>query len=238
MIILSVSIKMPSLVLTLTNNKSVLSAQYFPPILLNSSYECALIDFQTVNSIPNVDETNNLFHYGENELIIIPCGAYEISDIEAYLLKMLREKNNINETISIEANTNTFKCIIRCSKVIDFTKNNSIGSLLGFKKRILKPHIDYESELPINIFKVSTLRVESNITTGSYFNNSTNHSIYEFTPSVPPGYKIMQTPRNLIYLPVTTRVIDNITLKVIDQGGNLIDFRGELISIRLHLKSC
>lgn len=238
MIICSVSIKMSSLVLTLTNNTSVLSAQYFPPILLSTSYECALIDFQAVNSIPNVDESNNQFHYGEDELIIIPLGSYEVNEIEAYLLKMLREKNHVNETISIEANKNTFKCSIRCSKVIDFTKKNSIGSLLGFKKRILKPHIDYESDLSINIFKVSSLKVESNITTGSYFNNLTNHSIYEFTPSVPPGYKIMQTPRNLIYLPVATRVIDNITLKIVDQGGNLIDFRGELISIRLHLKSC
>lgn len=151
---------------------------------------------------------------------------------------MLRERNHVEETLTIQINTNTFKSIVRCSKMIDFSKNRSIGSVLGFKKRILKPHIDSESDLPINIFRVNSINVECSITSGSYLNNEANHSIYEFAPSVPPGYKIMQTPRNLIYLPLTTRVVDNITLKVVDQEGNLINFRGEKLSARLHLKPC
>lgn len=56
---------MASITLTLTGNSSQLQTQYFPSIdLSDGNYVCGLIDFQTFNSIPNVDETNNLFYFG------------------------------------------------------------------------------------------------------------------------------------------------------------------------------
>lgn len=56
---------MLSVTLTLSDNKSQLNAQYFPAVdLSDGDYVCGLIDFQTFNSIPNVDETNNLIYYG------------------------------------------------------------------------------------------------------------------------------------------------------------------------------
>lgn len=59
---------MSSLTLTLTGNSSHLKADYFPPIdLSQGEYVCGLIDFQTFNSIPNIDEINNKFHYGYGE---------------------------------------------------------------------------------------------------------------------------------------------------------------------------
>ena len=50
------------------------------------------------------------------------------------------------------------------------------------------------------------------------------------------GYKITEAPTNVIYLPVNIRSINTIILKVTDQEGNLINFRGKKITIRLHLK--
>lgn len=32
--------------------------------------------------------------------------------------------------------------------------------------------------------------------------------------------------------------LDNISLKIVDQNNNLVDFRGEVITVRLHLKKC
>ena len=54
-----------SITRTLCGKTSVLTANYFPPIELAGNFECALIDFITFNSIPNIDESNNLFHFGE-----------------------------------------------------------------------------------------------------------------------------------------------------------------------------
>ena len=103
-------------------------------------------------------------------------------------------------------------------------------------KKTLLPNIDHYSDLPVNIFKVNILRVESNITTNTYMNNSQSHTLHEFAINVPPGYKIDEIPRNLIYLPINCREISSLTLRVVDQHGDLINFRGEEITIRMHLK--
>lgn len=89
---------------TLKGNTSSLSAEFYPPIELDSRYDysIALIGFHTYNSIPNIEEgNNNRFVYGFFGLntdsnviakrtslrqeILIPEGAYEIGDIEQYI---------------------------------------------------------------------------------------------------------------------------------------------------------
>lgn len=65
---------MNSLTLSLSGNSSILNANYFPPIdLSDGEYVCGLIDFQTFNTIPNVDINNNRFHfgYGSGQLLSI-----------------------------------------------------------------------------------------------------------------------------------------------------------------------
>jgi len=47
-------------------------------IELNARYECALIDFNMYNSIPNIDKKNNLFHIGD-KVITIPTGSYKLN---------------------------------------------------------------------------------------------------------------------------------------------------------------
>lgn len=225
-----------SITLTLSSNSSELSANYFPPIVLNSEYECALTDFHSYNSIPNVDAYNNKFHIGELE-IEIPIGSYELNDIVEYIqaeYKRYRPENRI----CIEANNNTLQVKVNSSKEsIYFNRENTIGKLLGFKNKVLHPNRDHYSDLPVNIFKVNLLRVESSITVNTYMNNSKAHTLHEFPINVPPGYKIAEIPKNLIYLPVTTREIGSLALRIVDQNGDLINFRGEEITIRIHLRA-
>lgn len=286
---------MESITLTLTGASSQLQADYFPAIDLSAgNYVCGLIDFQTFNSIPNVDETNNLFYFGyenvfdksrnENEIdqglidiapsnstknsvdaanfysveqpvnkttrkrravgasknmlplscIQIPTGSYEVESLARYLKKALSQKK---VELELESNKNTLKCEIMCSQPIDFTKPNSIGSLLGFRNNeALKPNRIHISQLPADILKVNVIRVECNIITGSYLNNRPSHTIHQFSPRVPPGYKIVEVPQNVIYFPVTVKNIRTLNLSIIDQENNIINFRGETITIRLHIK--
>ena len=56
-----------------------------------------------------------------------------------------------------------------------------------------------------------------------------------FYPTVPPGYKIVETPSNVIYLPINTRYLDEVIIKITDQDGNLFNFNRELITIGVHL---
>lgn len=223
-----------ALTLTLSGNSSILTTEYFPPIDLQGGYVCGLVDFQTYNSIPNVDEKNNLFHIGKH-IIEIPIGSYEIDDIANYLYKELAKIND-KIILLIQANNNTLKSEIKSNAPIYFNEERSIGQLLGFAKRELKINEKHTSDLPVSISKVNVIRIECNIVGNSYINNIPSHTIHEFSPEVGPGYKIVEVPSNVIYLPVSLKRISTLTLKLIDQNGDIINFKGETITIRLHLK--
>ena len=115
--------------------------------------------------------------------------------------------------------------------------DDSIGRLLGFAPRILSANVTHTSDLPVTILKINFLRVECNITTGAYINGQRVHTIHEFFPVVSPGYKIVEVPSHIIYLRITVQEIYHLRLKLINQDGQFVNLRGEIVTIRLHIKS-
>lgn len=228
---------MESITLTLSSNSSILSAQYNPPIELSpyKNYALGLVTLLTFNSIPNISEGNNKFYIG-NQVIALPTGSYEISEIEAYILQILRQRD-ININFSLKPNNSTLRSEIKSSEPIDFQPQDSIANILGFDHRLLIASTLHISNSPVNITKVNSLRVECSITTGAYVNDQKVHTIHEFFPNEPAGFKIIEVPKQIIYLPVSVKTIDYIQLRIVDQDGDLVDFRGETITIRLHIKS-
>lgn len=225
----------------------------YPAITLDNDgmYALGLIDFVTYNTIPNVDSSNNKFHYKVDKklkVITLPEGSYEIEDIRNYINSEIKRDKELTENVIIKeeeddknslllsANLNTQKCEIKWKYEVDFTQDNSIGKLLGFEKIILKENMIHISNHPINIFKVNVICVDCNLVTNSYTNDKPMHTIHMFYPTVPPGYKIVEHPINVIYLPINTREINEILLKIADQDGNPVNFKKELVTIRLHLK--
>jgi len=60
-----------SLALSLNGNSSIINTNFFPPIEWNGRYECALIDFNMYNSIPNIDEktrNNSIVEYRDYQI--------------------------------------------------------------------------------------------------------------------------------------------------------------------------
>ena len=171
-----------SFTLTVSGKSSVLEAQYFPAIELSQhkNYVLGLVELLTFNSIPNIDFSNNKLHV-RDEIFTIPTGSYEIEALNQFLQRALKSKGI---EFSLKANNNTLRSEITCSQQIDFTRGNSIGSLLGFAPRTLKEKISHSSELPVKILKINSLRVERNITAGAYINNKRVHTIL-FTNSFP-----------------------------------------------------
>lgn len=219
-----------SFTLSVTGCESILTTNYTPPLQLNAEYECGLLYFSTFNSIPNVDHKNNKFYIGD-EVIEIPEGSYELEDISNFL-----ESHVKDTSFQLVCNNNTLSTKIYCSKDIHFEKENSIGNILGFDKITLEAYKHHESHLPISILPTTIIRVECDIVSGSYVNGKPSHILYEFAPNVPPGFRIIEIPRNIIYFPVNQGCINSVNIKILDSNDNLVNLRKEEIQLYLHLK--
>lgn len=220
-----------SFTLSVSGNSSILSTNYSPTLDLSGNYECALLHFTTFNSIPNITNNNNKFYYDVDKEIEIPEGAYELQDIKDYIQSKVEDC-----VFKLFCNNNTLKTSIFCTKEIHFEKPNSIGDILGFGKVYLKSHKIHESPFTVNILSTPVVRIECDIISGSYINGKSSHIIYEFAPNVPPGYRIIEIPKNIIYFPVNRDTVNNINIRVLDINNNLVNLRGEEVQLYLHLR--
>ena len=48
-----------------------------------------------------------------------------------------------------------------------------------------------------------------------------------FFPNFSPGYKIIESPVNLVYLPITLDTIDSLEVSITDQDDHLLNLRNE-----------
>lgn len=225
-----------SFTIALSANSATLQADFHPPIYLdpNISYVVGLTNFETFNAIPNIHYNNNKIYFGKNnEFLTIPTGSYEMNDINKYLQTEFQKRDI---SFNLYANNNTLKSTIVTSTDIIF-KKGTIGKILGFNDGVVQgDKVPRMSENPAEIIKVNSLCIDCSIAEGSYLNGKPVHIIHQFFPNVSPGYKIIESPQNIIYFPVTVNVIDKITIKIVDQDLNLVDFRNETVTIRLHIK--
>ena len=220
-----------------------------PPIQLDKKkdYEIALINLETYYSFPNTDRSNSCFTYSPNldSLwfdIIIPESSYHVEDINVFIQREMRKnshyhKANDNDNIEISANTNTLmsEMFLKSNYEVDFRKYKSINSLLGFDSNLYTSGF-HESENMINILTINSILVSIDIISGSYVNGSTQPTIYSFVSDVSSRYKIIENPHNFLYLPITADTIHSITIWVTDQNGNELNFWGENLSMRFHLR--
>lgn len=230
---------------TLSGRSSELSSSIYPPLQLDGTYEIALLNFETFNSIPNITEANNKFPFydgGTRHVITIPTGTYELDDLHTYIerqlpLELNRTRMGSADRFFMRANLNTMKTELCSPFDVDFSEQGTIAPLLGFSNKRLGANAVHVSEDVVNIFGVSIIRVECNLATGSFMNGRPTHAIYDFFPSVPPGYHITQAPSAPIYLPlIPTKHIADLTVRIVDQNGDLVPFQGEIITIRLHIR--
>lgn len=241
-----VSVKMASFTVTFTGTTSELETTFFPPLLLSSEWEICLLDLTTYNSIANIVEgVNNVFTYcvsGEQtpRTVKLPTGSYEIDDINKYLQASLGGA----EKITLRANNNTLKCELKCVHdiCIDYKQQANIASLLGFKPtgslstRTLEANKWHVSNETVDIVKVNVIQVKCNIVHGSFKDGIEDHILHTFYPLIAPGFKIVEKPHNLIYLPVNVNRVDTLRIRIVDENDDIIDFRGEVITVRVHLK--
>ena len=113
--------------------------------ILNTT-KLGLIRLSVYNSVFNVNRGNNQFLYSDVESSVEPLhgwvkphskailpGAYELTEIA----ELIKEETNGN--VIIEPDKNTMKCLMEIKQgAITFDVENSIASLLGFRKAVCK----------------------------------------------------------------------------------------------------
>ena len=210
-------------------------------------YEIALVNLETYYLFPNIDKTNNVFVYSPDNSnswvkIKIPVGSYEIDDINNTIQHEMQKRGHhdpINEDyyINISPNSNTLKSVLILEKdyQVDFNYENSLAKVLGFTGAKYTEEF-HKSENVVNILGINSILVNIDIISGSYVNGTTKNTIYSFFPKVSPGYKIIEMPRNLFYLPITLDTINRLTVSITDQDDHLLNLRNEKLTIRFHIR--
>jgi len=223
--------------ITLTGNSSELSCDFFPPIEVSKNAKIGLLGFQTNNSIPNVNDKCNKIGITSNNVdervsinYTIPTGSYELKEIETAIKRVLPNADTLFE---LKADNNTLKCTMFCSETVDFSMPNNIGQLFGFKNGKYPANVNHESDTLVNITKTNCIYIDSNLVMGSFNNGKQCHTIHEFYPNVPPGYKIIEIPTHLVFYPLNSTSITHASIILKNQDNNLIDLRGEPVSVRL-----
>jgi hypothetical protein len=218
-------------VFEISGKGSTISQNHHPVVELNPEkiYGIGLLSFSAFNSIPNIDEGKNKLYYGNN-ILTFPTGAYELNSLNRYIKAVVKAG-----TIKIRANHSTLQTEIYSTFPIDFTQDDTIANLLGFDSIVLPPGKSMSRNL-VTIFKVTMINIECNISMGSYKNGRPDRTIHQFIPRVPPGYKLISAPSNPTFYPINTRFVDTVEFTITDQHGDLVNFRDELISIRVMIK--
>ena len=230
-------------------NESIFNTRFTPKIELDRDkvYEIALVNLETYYSFPNIDETNNVFIYSPDDgnswvKIKIPMGSYEIDDLNNTIQHEMEKRGHYDEInneyyINISANSNTLKSvlIIESGYQVDFNQQNSLSKVLGFTGTKYTEGF-HESENVVNILTINSILVNIDIIGGSYVNGKLKNTIYSFFPKVSPGYKIIESPVNLVYLPLLIDSIGDINTSITDQDDNLLNLRNEKLSIRFHIR--
>ena len=232
-----------------SNDNTNFNTRFNPKLELDKDkvYEIALVNLETYYSFPNIDDTNNVFVYSHDQgvtwtKIKIPTGSYEIDDLNNTLHFEMEKQGHYDEVnndyyINISANSNTLKSvlIIESGYQVDFNQPNNLSKILGFTGTKYEKGF-HESENVVDILRINSILVNIDIISGSYVNGTPKNTIYSFFPKVSPGYKIIETPVNLVYLPIIFDTIDNLNITITDQDDNLLNLRNEVLTIRFHIR--
>lgn len=225
-----------------SGKNSRIETNFVPSLELEGCYEIALQSIETYYSFPNIDEKNNKIKVSLNNGtswadLTFAIGCYEHEDINRELQRMVVEMGGKRDDIILTANQNTFQTVMTNTAMVkvDFTTENSIRTVLGFDSKIYG-HGRHLSEQTVDIMRVNSIFVHTNVIGSAYVNGSQTPVIYSFFPDVSPGGKIIVQPAVLIYLPVSLSVISRLTSWLTDQNNRDLNLRGEELTIKYHLR--
>ncbi|KAG8241822.1 hypothetical protein J6590_078267 [Homalodisca vitripennis] len=232
--------------LKLTGTESVLTLHLEHPIHLdpNEEYYMALVGFYSENNIYNLLQHAKVYFWDLGihfipKPLILQCGYWTIEKLEKSFRDCIKSLN-------LSINSDDFKIFkdgdkISINSPIKFYLDKTVSDLLGFEKsdatNLQKESSYFNSNEnviasnPPNLRAVDVIEIHCNIVNNSLVNHDV-HSykhletaiLYSFSPNVPHGYKISQSPQEKHYIPLRSglRKIQQITITLVDQNNQLL----------------
>ena len=109
--------------------------------------------------------------------------------------------------------------------------------ILGFESGDYGGNKIYQSQKIANILSVNNILVQCDVISGSTINGRPAPVIFNYSPNVQAGRKIVAEPVVPIYLPVSVDHIHELSVWITDQDNNLLDLQKEDVVVTFHLRS-
>ena len=240
----------PSYYVTVTGKRNVIKTDFSPPLNFEGCrYQIACCGVELYYSFPNITEENNKLKISKDGKIWrqlkLDIGCYEIEAINTTLKRLIKDAGEEPKNFCLSPNKNTFQSVINITNMkVDFRGDTgSLRKVLGFDEKLYETkEVDkqerFASEHVVNILRVNSIFLHCDVVKLSRRNGKTAPIIYTFFPRVTPGSKIVDRPRNLIYLPLTLDIISHMSCWLTDQNGNALETGDEEITITFHIKAC
>ena len=121
--------------------------------------------------------------------------------------------------------------------LVGFVFDDSIGILLGFHETILWE--DYNiSQNPVVISSFDNTFIHTDIVQGMIFKCKRSGKKHKFTMDVDPGYRFIEKFRDGLqwYVMDNKGFISSINIKLKNENGEIVSFKGQSITFRLSIK--
>ncbi|KAJ8879547.1 hypothetical protein PR048_020155 [Dryococelus australis] len=89
--------------------------------------------------------------------------------------------------------------------------------MLGFEMRIYKASKMHKSLRPVIIFPMNVIHINCNSANDCYINGKTMNTMHKFAPMAPPGYKLVEVPKSIDYVPVIAKNAHEVAISNVDQ---------------------
>ena len=235
---------------------------FFPPVELGADdddgeYLIGVLSLYTYNTFSNIspERGNNMFKFVElAEPIVFESGVYDVGGIFSHIeshLDSIKGKlkagmwHDVTPGVKVSPDdfylqwklvNTTNRIVIVSGLTVDFNYKHSMAKIFGFNpESVLTPHAKNTAPNPGEIDAYKSVNLTCNIARGSYVNNKLSSVVLSFVPDVDPNFKIIHSPSPVLYYALNTRKIHQLSFRLEDEQGNLLDNRGEPVTIVLHI---
>ena len=200
----------------------------------NKKYQLRLLNANIVYCMPNVTILNNTLKYtfsGSTYSLVFDTGLYSLDDINAEVSMYTSLSGNGNDANLIQffpdqATSKIYVSFSQANVIMDNTITNSILDMLGFSKSNIGGLISagiIKSAYQAQLNAIQNILIKCDVTTGSYSNSQLTNIISAITPDVDSYSTIIYRPVHPVRCPINVRLIESITLTLVDQNNNDLD---------------